>query len=238
VNEPAGRPDAPVLLVTKLHPPVVPPQTVARERLFERLREGHGRRLSLVACPAGFGKSTVLADWCERESTQRATAWVTLDDNDNDLVVLWSHVVEALCRASPSLPHEPLAALAATAPLSEVVLPRLVNELAEDGEVVLVLDDFHRLPSHAAHESVAWFVEHLPLTVQLVLSSRTDPALALGALRAHGQLLELRADDLRFTRAEAAAFLNDRLELAHCNAKPTTSPTRWLPIGTPETLEA
>jgi LuxR family maltose regulon positive regulatory protein len=164
VNEPGGRPDAPILLVTKLHRPVVPPETVTRERLFERLRGGRGRRLSLIACPAGFGKSTVLADWCERECGQRPVAWVTVDEGDNDVVVLWSHVIASLCRI-------------------------------------------------AAHESVAWFVERLPLTVQLVLSSRTDPPLALGTLRARGQLVELRADDLRFTRGETEAFLNDRLEL-------------------------
>ena len=104
-------------------------------------------------------------------------------------------------------------AIAASAPVLEVVLPRLVNELAEQAEVVLVLDDFHRLSSASARESVAWFVAHLPSTVQLVLATRTDPALPLGALRAHGQLLELRADELRFTVAEAGEFLNGRLGL-------------------------
>ena len=84
------------------------------------------------------------------------------------------------------------------------MLPRLVNALAEQGELVLVLDDFHRLTSAASRESLAWFVDALPATLQLVLSTRADPALPLGALRAHGQLLELRADDLRFTRARGA----------------------------------
>ena len=140
-------------------------------------------------------------------------AWVTVDDGDDDAVVLWSHVIEALCRACPGLDHETLAALAAAAPLLEVVLPRLVNALAEQPEAVLVLDDFHRLSSPSTRSSVAWFVEHLPSTVQLVLSSRTDPALPLGTLRARGQLLELRADELRFTAAEADEFLNGRLGL-------------------------
>jgi LuxR family maltose regulon positive regulatory protein len=210
---PTGRPDTPLLLVTKLHPPFVPAQTIARERLFERLRAGRGLRLSLVACPAGFGKSTLLAAWRESESRERPVAWVTLDEGDDDAVVLWSHVIEALCRVSPGLSHATLAAMAASAPVLEVVLPTLVNELAGQGEVVLVLDDFHRLSSASTRESVAWFVDHLPSTVQLVLSTRTDPALPLGALRAHGQLLELRADALRFTGAEAKEFLNGRLGL-------------------------
>ena len=186
---------------------------MARERLFARLGEGRGRRLSLVACPAGFGKSTLLAAWREHELAHRPVAWVTLDGGDDDTVVLWSHIVEALCRACPGLAHEELAAAAAGAPLLEVALPRLVNALLEQEDVVLVLDDFHRLTSATARESVAWFVEHLPATVQLVLSTRADPALPLGALRAHGELVELRADDLRFTLDEAGEFLNARLGL-------------------------
>ena len=138
---------------------------------------------------------------------------MSLDEGDNDAVVLGSHMIEALCRACPGLADSALTSMAATAPVLEVVLPRLVNELVHQGEVVLVLDDFHRLSSPAARESVAWFVEHLPATVQLVISTRTDPALPLGVLRAHGQLLELRADDLRFTLAEADEFLNQRLAL-------------------------
>jgi LuxR family maltose regulon positive regulatory protein len=208
---PAERPAAPVLLVTKLHPPVVPAETVARERLFARLRDGRGRRLTLVAGPAGFGKSTLLAAWGEAESDARPVAWVTLDDGDDDAVVLWSHVVAALGRACPALTGE--GAAVGAAPLLEVVLPRLVNALAEQPDVVLVLDDFHRLSGAPSRESVAWFVDHLPATVQLVISTRSDPALPLGALRARGQLLELRADDLRFTAAEAHEFLDDRLQL-------------------------
>ncbi len=202
---------APILLVTKLHPPAVPPQAVARERLFARLADGRGLKLSLVACPAGFGKSTLLAAWREWEA--RPVAWVSLDEGDNDPVVLWSHVIEALARACPGLAGTELATMAATAPVLEVVLPRLVNELAELPEVSLVLDDFHRLSASSARESVAWFVDHVPASVQTVLATRADPGLPLGTLRARGQLLELRADELRFTTAEADEFLNGRLEL-------------------------
>jgi LuxR family maltose regulon positive regulatory protein len=205
VDGPTGRLDAPILLVTKLHPPFVPAQTVVRERLFDRLGDGRGLKLSLVACPAGFGKSTLLAAWREDEARERPVAWLTLDEGDDDAVVLWSHVIEALGRACPGLAHEALAATVASAPLLEVVMPRLVNELAEQGEVALVLDDFHRLSSASSRESIAWFVDHVPSTVQLVLSTRSDPALPLGALRAHGQLLELRAGDLRFTERRRAS---------------------------------
>ncbi|MGH3612775.1 MAG: hypothetical protein ACRDRK_09290 [Pseudonocardia sp.] len=108
-----------------------------------------------------------------------------------------------------------LAAMVTSAPTLEVLLPRLVNELvAAQAEVVLVLDDFHRLASGSARDGVAWFVDHVPATVQVVLVTRTDPTLPLGALPAHGQLLELRADDLRFTPDEGDEFLNGRLGLA------------------------
>ena len=184
---------------------------VARGRLFARLRDGRGLNLTLVACPAGFGKSTLLAAWRERDAEDRPGAWVTLDEGDDDAVVLWAHVIEALGRVCPGI--APLAASVVSAPLREVVLPRLVNQLAEQRDVVLVLDDFHRVSSAAARDSVAWFVDHLPATVQLVLSTRADPGLPLGALRAHGRLLELRTDELRFTGPEAAEFLNGRLGL-------------------------
>ena len=232
-DDSTGRSDAPTLLVTKLHPPFVPAQTVARERLFERMRDGRGRRLSLVACPAGFGKSTLLAAWREDESRERPVAWLSIDDGDNDAVVLWSHVVEALCRACPGLAHDELSALVASAPVVEVVLPRLVNALAEQDEIVLVLDDFHRLSSPSSRDGVAWFVDHLPSSVQLVLSTRTDPALPLGALRAHGQLLELRADELRFTGEEADEFLNGRLglELDPADVELLVSRTEGWPAG-------
>jgi LuxR family maltose regulon positive regulatory protein len=140
-------------------------------------------------------------------------AWLALDGGDNDPVVLWSYVIEALRRACPaiSLPASPQ--LAGAASIAQVVLPRLVNQLDDLGEVTLILDDFHRLGDGAARESIAWFVDHAPPAFQLVLSTRTEPDLPLAALRAHGELLELRADDLRFTSEEADAFLNERMGL-------------------------
>ena len=203
----------PVLIATKLHPPVVRDQIVARERLAEPLRAGSGLGLCLVACPAGYGKTTLLAEWQEAEAARKPVAWLTLDEGDNDPVVLWSYVIEALRRACPaiSLPASPQ--MVGAASIVDMVLPSLVNQLDDLGEVTLILDDFHRLSGGVARQSIAWFVDHAPPAFQLVLSTRTEPDLPLAALRAHGELLELRAGDLRFTSGEADAFLNGRLGL-------------------------
>ena len=202
----------PILVGTKLHPPSVRELTIPRERLVERLRSGSDRSLTLVACPAGFGKTTLLAAWREAEAARKPVAWLTLDEGDNDPVVLWTHAIEALRRASPAVARSE-AADTVMAPVVDVVLPRLVNELDGQGEIALILDDFHRLSSFPARTSVRWFIDHAPPGFQLVLASRTEPILPVAALRAHGELLELRAGDLRFTCEEADAFLNGRLRL-------------------------
>ena len=203
----------PILLATKLTPPAVRDQVVSRGRLLDRLGSGSGFRLSLVACPAGFGKTTLLAAWAEVEAARKPVVWLTLDEGDRDPVVLWSYVIEALRRVCPGVGQSVPAEMTGAVPVADVVLPRLINELADHEEITLILDDFHRLSGGDAVQSVAWFIDHLPSTVQLVLSTRTEPALPVAALRAHGELLELRADDLRFTPEEADAFLNGRLAL-------------------------
>ena len=203
----------PILIATKLHPPAVRDQTIPREHLLEQLRRGSSRKLSLVACPAGFGKTTLLAEYCKAEAARKPVVWLTLDEGDNDPVVLWSHVIEGFRRVFSTVGHAVSPELVGAAPIAEVVLPRLVNELDEQGQVVLILDDFHRLSRGPAHDNVAWFIDHAPPTVQLVLSTRTEPSLRLPTLRARGELVELRADDLRFSFSEAEVFLNGHLAL-------------------------
>ena len=170
----------PILIATKLHPPAVRDQMVPRERLLERLGGGSDLRLSLVACPAGFGKTTLLAAWREAEATRRPVAWLTVDEGDNDPVVLWAHVIEALRRVCPKIGESVSVQMAGAAPIVEVVLPRLVNALAGQGTVTLILDDFHRLWGGPARDSVAWFVDHAPGTFQLVLSTRTAAGASAG----------------------------------------------------------
>lgn len=202
----------PPLLTTKLRPPTGREQTVVRDPLLERLNAPAGAKLTVVAAPAGYGKTTLLGDWRESGAPDEPIAWLSLDEGDNDPVVLWSYVIEALTRGCPGLEVAAATELG-TAHIIDVVLPDMINALTAFGEAALVLDDFHRLTSGPARDSIAWFVDHVSSNFQLVISTRNEPALPLGALRAHGELLELRAADLGFTVAEADLLLNDRLSL-------------------------
>lgn len=201
------------LIATKLRPPAVRDETIPRDRLLRQLRISPNLKLVLIACPAGFGKTTLLAAWREIEAASRPVAWLTLDEGDRDPTVLWSYAIEALRAVCPAISLAISPQTVGAAPITEVLLPRLVNELDRQGEVALIFDDYHRLGSGPASDSVAWFVEHAPSSFQLVLATRTEPHLHLPVLRARGELIELRAGDLRFTDEEARAFLNDRLSL-------------------------
>jgi LuxR family maltose regulon positive regulatory protein len=201
------------VLLTKLHPPTARSQWVSRERLIERLRPAPGVRLTVVIAPAGSGKTTLLGAWVEIEAARRPVGWVSLDEGDNDPVVLWSHALEALRRVCPALEGVRSPEVVGAARITEAFLPDLVNGLTELGDVALVLDDFHRAQSGPSRASVSWLIEHAPPSFQLVVATRTEPALPLAALRAHGELVELRARELGFNVQEADVFLNDRLEL-------------------------
>jgi ATP/maltotriose-dependent transcriptional regulator MalT len=204
-------PSGPVLLETKLHAPMPGPSTLTRPHLSAVLGAGGGKKLTLVSAPAGFGKTTLLAAWCAAEKQRRPASWVHLDQGDNDPLCMWTYVVEALHRMDPAVGTHSLAALRAGASLLDAVLPLLLNELASlASPAILVLDDYHMVETQECHLSFAFLVEHLPPTLQLVLSTRSDPPLPLARLRARDQLGELHATELRFTEEEAAAFLNDR----------------------------
>src|SRR5712691_1363380 len=200
-----------VLLATKLHVPGPRPGFVARPRLARALGEGLARGLVVVCAPAGFGKTALLADWVR--SGDHRVAWLSLDAADNDPVRFWRHVIAALDRARPGIGERAGPLLGPPAPLSfEGLVTALINELAAqsgDGEVLLVLDDYHLIDAQPVHGALEFLVEHLPPGLRLALASRSDPPLRLPRLRAGGQLAELRADDLRFSADEAAALLHD-----------------------------
>ena len=197
------------LLATKLHVPGPQPGFVARPRLLERLEEGLARGLLLVCAPAGFGKTSLLADWARRG--QRPVAWLSLDEGDNDPARFWRHVVAALGRARPGIAEQVAPLLGPPAPASfEGLVTALINQLAtQPDQVLLVLDDYHLIEAPPVHGSLGFLLEHRPPGLHLVLTSRVDPPFGLARLRARGQLAELRDADLRFTAEEAAALLRE-----------------------------
>ena len=199
-----------LLLATKLFLPHPQREFVPRRRLLDRLDETLAQQLVLVCAPAGFGKTTVLADWVRRGDSP--AGWLSLDAGDNDPARFWRHVVAALDRARPGIAEQLMALLGPPAPPSfDGLVTALINELAQPGtgDVVLILDDYHLIDSAPVHQSVTFLLDHLPAGLHLVIASRADPPLALARLRARGQLAELRAADLRFSSNEAAALLSE-----------------------------
>jgi LuxR family maltose regulon positive regulatory protein len=180
---------------------------VSRPRLIERLNAGLHHKLTLISAPAGFGKTTLLSAWLAE--CARPAAWLSLDERENDAARFLAYLVAAVQTIAPNAGAEVVRVLHSPQPPStEALLTTLLNEIATLSDpFVLVLDDYHLLEAQPVDRALTYLVEHLPPQMHLVLATREDPQLPLARLRARGQLTELRAADLRFTPAEAAAFL-------------------------------
>ena len=199
------------LIATKLFVPKLRRGLVARPRLHEHLRRGAGARLTLVSAPAGFGKTTLLADWLgEAPNDDRSVAWLSLDPADNDPSSFWTYVVSALQGAVPGVGSSALELIPSSPMPTDLVLTTLLNDLAATpGEVWLVLDDYHLVDKTEIGQGMIFLLDHLPSHVHVVLSTRADPDLQLARWRVRGELVEIRAADLRFTPDEAASYLNE-----------------------------
>ena len=234
----AGNP----LLETKLYIPKWRAGLVSRPRLIERMQQGIERKLTLISASAGFGKTTLLAEWlAATPASERATGWVSLDQSDNDPAFFWAYFITALQKACPEQcrrvrPEVGQSALALLhspqPPPMESVLTTLINEInvipsAGSGHrFALILDDYHVIDAPPIHSAIAFLLDHLPPQMHLTIASRSDPPLTLARLRARGELTELRAADLRFTFDEAAAFLNEMMKLNLSTADMTALESR------------
>lgn len=198
---------AEVVIATKLFVPSARQQPVTRLRLHATLLTGLSRRLTLVVAPAGWGKTTLIAEWLRQRGI--AAGWVSLDHGDEDAKLFWRYLLLAANRAAPGVATAALRRLeAAGSDVMRDVLPALVNGVAaQHSDVVVVLDDYHVVAGAQVHDSVATLLERCPPQLHLVMSTRADPPLALSRLRVHGDLVEIRADQLRFTVEEAADLL-------------------------------
>jgi LuxR family maltose regulon positive regulatory protein len=201
------------LLATKLRVPGTTADVVPRPRLVDRVKDGLRGRLTLLSAPAGFGKTTVLVE--ALRSMDTLAAWLSLDEQDDDLTTFWSYFVGALQTIRRGTGEAALAVLQTNDARSVMgILGGLINELTElKTDMAVVVDDYQVIQDLEIHQSLQFLLEHCPDNLHLAISSRSDPPIPLARLRAQGKMQEIRTDDLRFTSDEAAQFLNDVMAL-------------------------
>jgi LuxR family maltose regulon positive regulatory protein len=206
----AGEPA--VLLAAKSAPPAIRAQLIERAALIEILSAEPSRKLTLLSAPAGWGKTTLLAQWATGADDSHRRGWLSLDASDNDPTRFWACAIAALDKSSPGVARRALELITKGADPRQVVLPTLINELATIGyQIALILDDYHLVENRTVHEQVSFVIERMPQSFRLVIATRSDPILPLARLRARGELLELRAEELRFQAGEAADLLDGLL---------------------------
>ncbi len=202
------------LLRTKLYIPHPRKDLVFRPRLVDRLTQGLDKKLTLIAAPAGFGKTTLLSEWIPK--SPRRVTWLFLDEGDNDPTQFWAYFIASLQELHPDLGANALALIQSPqAPPIKSILAELINDLIVFSDrFASVLDDYHFIDSQPIHEALSFLIDHLPANVHLVITTREDPALSLARLRARDQLNEIRTRDLQFTQEETGIFLRDVMGLA------------------------
>ncbi|HEY3407494.1 MAG TPA: helix-turn-helix transcriptional regulator, partial [Propionicimonas sp.] len=174
--------------------------------MSDRLDGAAKVKLVVISAPAGFGKTTAVAAWLERVPDS-LVAWLSLDEGDHDSVAFWTSVIGAVQAAAPEVGDGVVESLQSAHPPIEPLLTSVLNELSElDRELFLVLDDYHLADGPAVTDGMVFLLEHLPPSVHVVLTTRADPSLPLARLRARGDLVEVRASDLRFTTGEVSAY--------------------------------
>ncbi len=171
-----------------------------------KLNEGQSGKLTLVSAPPGFGKTTLVSEWLSQRPSGHSAAWLSLEDSDNDPTRFFAYFIGALQMIDRKIGQ----ALSTTQlPPPDSVMNLLINDItAAANSFVFVLDDYHLISNTAVHQAVAYFIDHAPPPMHLVIISRADPPFSLSRLRVRRRLTEIRARDLRFTMAEAADFLH------------------------------
>lgn len=197
----------PLVAIKTVIPPLRP-DLVARTRLVRELAGAKDLQLVVLSAPAGFGKTTLLTQWSAQHPWD--VAWVSLEGSENDPLRFWRYVITALEKVHPGVSQEALE-LGQSQPIPpiESVVASLLNSLlllSED--LTLILDDYHLITAQSIHDSLAFFLDHLPLKLHLVIASRMEPPLPLARIRARDQLKELRTSDLRFTPEEVTTFFH------------------------------
>jgi len=200
------------LLATKFHFPPWFDGSVARPRLVQHLNAGmsNSRKLTLVSAPAGYGKTTLVSEWIHSLDQDLRVAWLSLDELDNDPARFLDYWISSLHQADETLGQSAVSLLGVPQlPSSTIILDQLLNDLAAlENRICLVLDDYHVISSSQIHEAVEYFLDHQPVQVHLIITTRVDPPLPLARMRTRGQMTEIRASDLRFTLEESSQYFN------------------------------
>lgn len=191
----------------------IPPETrsaVRRERLLDAIERGVSggdAKLVLISAPAGYGKTTLLAQWAR--ASARRVAWLSLGEEDNDWARFFRSLLAAWEEVQPGISDSPWGLrLRTLEPDHDAALAAFINVASAVPEpIVFVLDDTHLITEPAIHEALAFLLDHLPPALHVVLAGRAEPPLPLARYRARRELLELRAEDLRFSPEESAEFL-------------------------------
>jgi len=203
------------LLATKLDPPIPVKGLVTRPEVVAQL-VASPLRLTLVAAPAGWGKSTAIAEWSSAEIETRPFGFVRLGPEENDPAMFWAYVTASIGQVIGGSP-DPAAQAAVLTPGTDPtrsVVPNLINRLHElDQPVVLVLDDYHTVTNPDVHRSVSYFVDNAPRCLHVVISTRSDPPLPLAGYRAAGTISEVRVEQLQMSSNETQRFLEQRFDI-------------------------
>lgn len=199
------------VLESKLRLPRQVTRPMPRPHLQVVLDGGDRVPLTLVSAPPGYGKTTLVVSWLAGRAPLRRFAWVSLGEQDRHPTSFWTYFLTAVERAAPGAGARALGQLATGI---DAALGELLNELSVlPDDLTIVLDDYHLCDGPDVQSGMTFLLDHLPPQVHLVVLSRADPNLPLPRLRAQGELVEIRASQLRFTSGEAAAYLNDIIGL-------------------------
>ncbi|MGD9141213.1 MAG: LuxR family transcriptional regulator, partial [bacterium] len=179
------------ILTTRLHPPPISSDIVARPRLLKTLMEGRRRTMTLISAPAGYGKSVLASQWLAGEKCPGA--WVSLDEDDGDPRTFLAYVLAAIQNTFPEaeLKTQPLLQ-AAEMPPPKVLARHLLNDMERIGEeFILVLDDYHHITESSIHDLIVEMLRHPSPNMHLAVLTRRDPPFPIHALRAGGQMTEI-----------------------------------------------